>query len=375
MTTLKNIVPAPLRPAAKRAYYRVMPATKRRAVLANRFRSQADWCQRLGSPLYAMLLNNVASDITEAGLFWRLLADRPPTLPGADEGIPLRLMAGVHRLVLERKAPDLADYYPSVGGAVGEGVWPSFLRTVETHQDYVRHALDRPVQTNEVRRCCALLGGFLLVAAETRLPLRILEVGASAGLNLRWPEYYYESGGRSWGNPDSPVRFLSAFAPNGPTLDVDARIASRQGCDPAPLDPTAEEDRLALLSFVWPDDLRRLDELRAALEVAQGVPVVVDRAHGEGWLEDKLRNPVPGMASVVFHSFVMQYLDEAGQARFQTLLEEAGGRAAPSAPLAWLRMEWGDEGADILLTSWPGGTTRLVAKADSQGRRVEWLGG
>jgi hypothetical protein len=328
----------------------------------------------LGSPLYATLLNGVASDITEQGLFWRLLADRPPASPGADEGIPLRLMAGMHRVVLEGKAPELADYYPSAGGAIGDGAWPAFVHVAETYQEDLRAALDRPVQTNEVRRCCALLGGFLLVAAETGLPLRLLEIGASAGLNLRWPEYYYESGGRSWGDPGSPVRFRSAFATAGPPFDADTPIASRKGCDPAPLDPSKEEDRLALLSLVWPDNLRRLEDLRGALEVARRVPVVVDRARAEDWIEDELRAPLRGTASVFFHSFVMQYLDAAGRARYQRLLEVAGRRATASAPLAWLRMEWGDQEADVLLSSWPGGTTRLVAKADNQGRRVQWLG-
>jgi hypothetical protein len=375
VTALKHLVPGPLRPVAKRAYHRLTPPARRRAGLAASFRAQAGWCRRLGSPLYTTLLNAVASDITEQGLFWRLLADRPPTSPGADEGIPLRLMAGMHRAVLEGKAPELADYYPSAGGAAGEGAWLAFVHAAEAHQEDLRDALDRPVQTNEVRRCCALLGGFLLVAADTGLPLRLLEVGASAGLNLRWPEYYYESGGRSWGDPESPVRFRSAFADGGPPSDADARIASRKGCDLAPLDPSKEEDRLALLSLVWADDLRRLEDLRAALEVARRVPVLVDRALAEDWIEEELRAPVPGAASVVFHSFVMQYLDEAGRARFQRLLEEAGRRATSSAPLAWLRMEWGKQEADVLLTSWPGGTTRLVAKSDNQGRRVEWLGG
>jgi hypothetical protein len=37
-----------------------------------------------------------------------------------------------------------------------------------------------------------LIGGFLRVAAMTRRPLRLLEVGSSAGLNLRWDHYRYE---------------------------------------------------------------------------------------------------------------------------------------------------------------------------------------
>ena len=46
----------------------------------------------------------------------------------------------------------------------------------------------------------ALLGGFLEVAHRTKLPLRILEVGASAGLNLNWDRYRYESTDGAWGD-------------------------------------------------------------------------------------------------------------------------------------------------------------------------------
>jgi hypothetical protein len=49
-------------------------------------------------------------------------------------------------------------------------------------------------QTNEVRRSAVLLPGFLTIAAETGLPLRILELGASAGLNQLWDRRHYRLG-------------------------------------------------------------------------------------------------------------------------------------------------------------------------------------
>src|SRR5688572_24460621 len=173
-----------------------------RAGVADRMRWQAQWCARLGSPLYADLLEHAAAEVERGGPAWTLLepgAAQPSLLPGAQA---LRLMGAVHRLVLEGRAPGLARFYPSTGGTVGPGVRAAFSDVLAEQQPALRDLVERPVQTNEVGRSAALLGGFLTVAAQTRLPLRLLEVGASAGLNLRWDSYFYTAGDRSWGDPD-----------------------------------------------------------------------------------------------------------------------------------------------------------------------------
>jgi hypothetical protein len=57
---------------------------------------------------------------------------------------------------------------------------------VRVYADAPRPLVDDPVQTNEPARSAGLLGGFLEIARRTGLALRLLEVGASAGLNLRF---------------------------------------------------------------------------------------------------------------------------------------------------------------------------------------------
>ena len=47
-------------------------------------------------------------------------------------------------------------------------------------RDAVRAWLNRPPQTNEVGRAAALLGGLRHVTAEAALPVRLVEIGASA---------------------------------------------------------------------------------------------------------------------------------------------------------------------------------------------------
>jgi hypothetical protein len=167
------------------------------------------------------------------------------------------------------------------------------------------------------------------VARVTGLPLRLLEVGASAALNLRFDRYRYELGGERWGPPDSPVAIRARVAGAGrPPLDTPLRIASRAGCDPRPVDPRSEEGRLTLTSYVWADQLERLERLRAALAVASEVEAPVERAGAAGWTEARLAEPAPGTATVVFHSIVMQYLPVAERERFERALQAAPGTRA-----------------------------------------------
>src|SRR4029077_12761115 len=114
--------------------------------------------------------------------------------------------------VLTGRLPDLARHYPSTGGdGDPEAAWPAFRTALDLHRDEISALVARPCQTNEVGRSAALVGGFLEVAHRTGLPLRILEIGASAGLNLRWDRYRYESSEGAWGDPGSHVRFTHSF--------------------------------------------------------------------------------------------------------------------------------------------------------------------
>jgi hypothetical protein len=335
-------------------------------------REQAAWTARLGSPLYTTLLGHAAADVEAGGPAWTVLAGRETD--ARDSALALRFMGAVHRIVLEGGAPALARHYPTTGGEPGvDGAWPAFRATLDEHRERLRALMLAPVQTNEVGRSTALLGGFLLVARETGLPLRLLELGASAGLNLRWDHYRYEAGDRAWGDANSPVRLAGAFAKHVPPLDVRCQVATRAACDLYPLDPGSEADRLTLLSYVWPDQAERVALLRGALEVARRVPVLVEAADAAGWLAAQLATPARRVATVVFHSIVMQYLEPATRRRVRAVLEEAGARATADAPLAWLRMEPGADQADVQLTLWPGGTKRLIAAAGFHGRPVKWL--
>jgi hypothetical protein len=333
-----------------------------------RFQSAA--CGEVGSPLYEKLLRRAADDYEHGGPTRAVLAGHEED--PEDSALALRLMGAVHRLVLEGEAPELARRYRVPDGD-RDGTWEAFRTTLAEQVERLRALVERPVQTNEVGRCAALLPGLLGFAARTGLPLRLLEVGASAGLNLRWAGYRYEAEGFAWGPEDSPL--LIAFELSGGEIPATpATVAERAGCDASPVDACSEDGRLTLLSYVWPDQPARLERLRTALALAAADPVEVERAGAVEWARERLAEPATGRATIVYHSIVMQYLSADGREDLRRTLADAGSRADTEAPLAWLRMEPDGPRAAIRMTTWPGGEDRLLARAGYHGNPVEIQG-
>jgi hypothetical protein len=84
------------------------------------------------------------------------------------------------------------------------------------------------------------------------------------------------------------------------------------------------------------------------------------------------------VATVAYHSIVMQYVGAEGRARIAAAIDEAGARATRDAPLARLAFEPDDVesgiGAfELKLRLWPGGGERLLARAHPHGPPVEWV--
>jgi hypothetical protein len=84
------------------------------------------------------------------------------------------------------------------------------------------------------------------------------------------------------------------------------------------------------------------------------------------------------VATVVFHSIVLQYLGPEGAARLAGLVRDAGARTSDAAPVAWVRLEpvrlpSGELAFRVLLTTWPGGRERTLAACSPHGPPVSWL--
>jgi hypothetical protein len=215
---------------------------------------QGGICTQMGSPFSGAVARAIAADIVGGGAFAALaepFADRD-VRGQFDDATALRFLGGLHYLVLKGEAPELAAVYPPNG----EEPDPAHLvqlvsAAARDHREALVAFVTSPPQTNEVNRSVCLAPGFLTMARRAGLPLRCLEIGASAGLNLNWDRYRYDLGSfGSWGDPQSPVRLSAEWSGANPPFDVKTTVAERRGCDQNPIDVSDEDQAFRLKAYV-----------------------------------------------------------------------------------------------------------------------------
>jgi hypothetical protein len=339
------------------------------------FRLQAEWCDKLGSPFTALLCRTLADRLDEtSGFGHRVLTWPVATLRG--DLVALRCCGALHYHVRSRPKSQLAKVYPPSPTPDADALWAAVSATIRGHDEKLTRFLDTPPQTNEVSRAGILLGGLLIVAARWRLPLSLIEIGASAGLNLHFDDFFYDlSERRGWGDQQSSVRIKSEWRGKAPPLDAPLKIAARLGNDQNPLSAARKDDCRRLLAYVWPDQPDRLKRLDAALEIAAKHPVEVAKGDAAKFLGSCLaRKAHDGVARIVFHTIVLQYASKETREAIKEMLASAGAHATESAPLARFSMEHEkpDQPATIRLTLWPGGEERIIGECDSHGTWAEW---
>jgi hypothetical protein len=303
--------------------------------LADRMRTHAGDQQHL----YGHLMRAMADDWDDGGVVREIFAGWEDAPVGAV--VQLRLLAGLFRLVLRGQAPELLGYYACLGGtAPPQEAWPDIRRVLALHVEELREALEVAPQTNEPARSVALLVGLFAAVRATGLSdVRLLELGASAGLNLLVDRYWIQGEGWSHGPGDSAVRLPDAV--RGSVQTPDFQIVERRGCDLSPIDPQSDEGRLRLRSFVWPWQLSRHDRLAGALEIAAANAVDVDQASAADWLDRQLAGePDPSTLTVVWQSVTAQYWLPEDVARVDDIVRAAADRM----PIARLSMEYPSEG-------------------------------
>ncbi|MDP2287094.1 MAG: DUF2332 domain-containing protein [Actinomycetota bacterium] len=331
---------------------------------------QARLCHENGSPTWAAIVEEIANQLDdEANDVVDLL--RSDLQDPVESAVLLRLLGAVHRLLIAGQSDELAQYLPSLGGEVDVlRVVPAFFAFASAHKAAIREGMQAGVQTNEVGRAAVLSAGLRHLTREFGLPIQLLEVGCSAGLNLHLDRYRINTTADSWGPADSAVVLEPDF--DGALLGAEVTIQSRIGCDLAPLDARSTADGEKLRSFIWPEDTARLARLEAALSIFESVQI--DTCPATPWLRQRLAARCPGVITVVMHSIVMPYLTDHERQQFEECIADAGRRATSDAPLAWLRMEPSDEWGSVILelSTWPKGLHEVLATCTPHGGQIAW---
>lgn len=188
-------------------------------------------------------------------------------------------------------------------------------------EDVLELVRTRRTQTNEIGRCATLLPAL----GQLRQPLALIEVGASAGLNLLSDRYAYDYGKAGiLGDASSPVLIRCELRNDVPVPAHLPEVVWRRGIDVDPID-VRDEDAVAWLeSCVFVDHTDRLARLRAAIDVAREDPPTIVR----GDLVEKIASVVADAPSdatvVVFHSAVLAYIEADRRAAFARAVGDLG---------------------------------------------------
>jgi hypothetical protein len=314
------------------------------------------WLQHAtGSPLYTHLMEVMAADENLMAVL-NGIENRPQ---------PNVLLAGIQSLLMRDPTEPLAGFYPNLvddPAPVAEVENPFREFVLGHHEELAEIGRTRHTQTNEAGRCSALLPAIW----ETGLGrFHLIDLGASAGLNLALDRYRYRWDGLEWG-PESPVVLQCAIRGRMPD-PRDLELLSRTGLDLNPLDPSDPDDRQWLEALIWPEQEERRRRLHAALAIHRDVDVDLiagDATETLGLALERLPGDDP---AVVMHSFALNQFSEDQRSKVEATLASA----RPNRVLWRVSMElldWGDEAARLIIDDGTGPVEVGVAQPHG-----EWL--
>ncbi|MFI5893724.1 DUF2332 domain-containing protein [Actinoplanes sp. NPDC051513] len=178
--------------------------------------------------------------------------------------------------------------------------------------------LTRATQTNEVGRCALLLP----ILAALKQPVALLEIGASAGLNLFPDRYSYRYGDHRLGAGE-PVLDCALTGHQPPTTLPE--VVWRAGLDLNPRDITNPADVRWLESLIWPEHAHRRERLRAAAETAKQNPPLLIKGDLVDDLPALAERAPTGATLVVFHTSVLYQVPVERREAFIRLVRDLPG--------------------------------------------------
>jgi hypothetical protein len=277
------------------------------------------------SPLYEEIVDGVAGDEELLGI---VRAARP------EAHLPPMLLAAVHYQLLDgADAHPLADRYR---GRRHDDPLPLFRDLCRSRRAEIDRLLaTRHIQTNECGRSAVIGPGLTWLAGRIGEPLALVDVGASAGLNLLCDRYRLDYGALGGTGPVTSTVTVACDvtgpAPIAPSLPA---IAARVGVDRSPVDIADDEDARWLLACVWPDT-GRLERTAAAIELARAERPSVVAGDATDTVPAVLAGLPPGAQAVLVTTWAFAYLSVQARRDFIAMVADQSRRR----PLAWLSAE------------------------------------
>lgn len=337
--------------------------------------------QQLNRPQAARLMLALHRVLDHAPALMSVLDSWPGDL--AHDAVIFRLNAGLHDLVRSGRAQKISSLYGysqcdlELSDASLER---ALANVIAQHEDELLGWLMHPTQTNEVARLAGLAAVLMELNAKECMPVELLELGSSAGLNLLFQEYSYSIGEATRMFSASSVHIAPEWRGNS-VSDQAVAIERAAGVDLNPLDIHNPEHCRKLQAYVWPGDTDRADRLSAALQIARKKPPNIVRRSASEWLKASLAKPQSaGQRRVVFHSMVEQYCSLEERAAISAALDNAGKQSDASHPLCRVAIEWNANrsAVEISVTQWLGhnhdGCRMIVGRCHPYGDWFEWHG-
>lgn len=323
------------------------------------------------SPLYDRLSSGVAADPELLSLAAHARIGQP---------VPNLFLAAVHWLLLKGAQHPVSAFYPSVAGAsTRDGdPYPHFKSfCLEHRQEIIGLISTRIVQTNVIARCTSLMPAFATVALRSNgKPFSLVEIGASAGLNLLWDRYGYSYGqGINCGDPTSAVQLSCTLrgSHRPPVPEVLPSVVSRVGLDLKPIDLHDPEATQWLLALVWPERGDERELLQAAFGIARADPATVMPGDALDLLPHVLKTIPSDSALCLFHTHTLNQFSLEARARWWEIVHQIGTER--DVYIVSQEMAPGEAYAVLELTSIEDGVIerRHLANCDSHSAWLEWL--
>ena len=338
------------------------------------FHDQAEICAQLGSKFMLYLCRGLAENLDKSTRTGKQILEWQGDPYPKGDALALRLAGGLHALVRRGAFPPLQKYYENTDLAANAGFMPQVLALIEKKDEELVTWLKNAPQTNEVARSSIIYAGLTVIAERFEKPLSLFELGSSGGLNLQAASYGYQFSGVTFGNKGSDLQLNPDWdggLPNNLKID----IVARRGCDLNPLSVENSQHCEKLISYLWPDQQKRIARVNSAIEIAKQNPPILEQADAADWVENVfVRSDGVGSVRVLFHTIAQNYFPQSVKDRIKAAVETEGAQVTKDNPLAWLSFEFEGDGDPILrLQSWPGGENRVLATADPHVYGVKWI--